>query len=373
MAKQKQKQTQIVNINLGTKARKKKGKGKSKPKKSDRESKTQIIPAFNPPPIINYPPMFVAPNQPNWFRPPPVSQTNKEYAVFPEAETAGAVGLNPTVPVPLRIQRGEERVNLPLPEPNLVDLAKPIGEEEQVEAPEDDISVITEAPEFQNLPVESEGQVLDLPPAETSTLLERKESLFDPFNLPLPSRSGRSLAESIAEPPTLSSFSYPYSESGLLLPEGRFLGPLPPIKAEKSEVPFLPLPSSGLTLAPPLKVKPFLGEEPPPPVEEKKKVRQKKEKKKPPVEVQQNLLSIFPIQANVNPLGIPIQTAQKEEDIYQFSPPLSELQGQYEFIGQPKEPPKKEVGGLERRRGGGVLTGAEEALIGPTPLFLTGR
>ena len=153
VVKQKQKQTQIVNINLGTKA-KKKGKRKVSRAGAKPRKETQIIPAFNPPSIINYPPQFVAPNNPNWFKPPSVSQSNKEYAVLPEGETAGLLNLNPANSIPLKIGRGEERVNLPIREPNLVDLAKPVGEGSIAPSfEEDDISVLTEAPEFQNLQV----------------------------------------------------------------------------------------------------------------------------------------------------------------------------------------------------------------------------
>jgi hypothetical protein len=374
---QKQKQTQIVNINLGTKAKK---KGKSKPRKKEDVMKQQNV-SILPAPIINYPPQFVAPNNPNWFTPPPVSQSIKQYAVLPEGETAGALNLNPVVPVPLKIERAEERLNAPIPEPRLEQLVEPpvVNEEPFIE---DDISVLSEAPQFLNLPEETAGQVLDLPPAEITSLIDNKEPLFDPFRVDLPTSSGRSLAESIAEPPSEEGFSYQFSvgEEGYeeRLPQTRFLGTLPPIKtAEKSELPFSPLPSSGLTLPPPLlkKPKPFLGETPPPVVEAPKKGRPTGAKNKPKKEEEpkSNLFSVFPTQANVEPLSIPIQIGQREEDPFKFSPPLSQLEGQYEFIGQPKQPTEKETNPLERRRGGGVLTGAEEAVIGGTPAFLTGR
>ena len=154
MSKQKQKQTQIVNINLGSK-QKKKAKGKGKAKKSKRESKT--TPAFIPPSIINYPPMFVAPNQPNWFTPPPVSQSNKQYAVFPEGETAEAVGLSPSVPVPLRVETATSVLKPVEKEPNLAEIAgqQPalLPEEEKapeevilpVQPPEEDVSFLGES------------------------------------------------------------------------------------------------------------------------------------------------------------------------------------------------------------------------------------
>lgn len=377
---QKQKQTQIVNINLATKA-------KRKPRKRQPRKEVQRrIPAFNPPPIINFPPQY------------------KPYSVYPEGETAKIFNLNSAVPVPLKIET--ELLNAPIPAPNLAkSVAEPIREEPFVE---DDISVLTEAPEFVDLPEEARSQVLDLPPAEASALVENKEPIFDPF-LPVPasaqsSASAQSLAESIAEPPTEAGFSYPYSESGLSLPQSQFLGGpnilfLPPIKAEKSEVPFSPLPSSGLTLAPvekstklegftgPLVVKteeeqrtakgrkqrgPNLS----PALRELKKIEEAERKKaerkeKKDREKGASLFEFLPTTANVEPLGIPIQIGLKGADEgFKYSAPLSQLEGQYQFIGQPKPPTEKEQGGLERRRGGGVLSAAEEAIIGGTPAFL---
>lgn len=351
VVKQKQKQTQIVNINLGTKA-KKKVKRKRQPKKE--VIKTQNIPAFNPPPIINFPPQY------------------KPYAVFPEGETAKISNLNSAVPVPLKIETEAPLLNAPIPAPNLAQLVAPPPSKEELFA-EDDVSVLTEAPEFIDLPEEAKAQVLDLPPAEIASLTERNEPLFDPFKANVPVTSGRSLAESVAEPLSLSGFSYPFSvgETGFAeyVPQSRFLGTLPPIKtAEKSELPFSPLASSGLTVPVKEKAKPYFGEEPPPAVEKKKK--QKKVKKPKEEEPTQTLLSVFPITANVEPLGVPIQIGQREEETFKYSPPLGQLEGQYQFLGQPPPPTEKETNPLERRRGGGVLSAAEEAIIGGTPTFI---
>lgn len=367
-----QTQTQNVNVYYDSRAGAKRKPRKRQPKKVNGESKTQILPA----PIINYPPQFMQSINPNWFTPPPIPQSIKQYAVLPEGETAALVNLNPAVPVPLRIETNTPLLNAPIAEPNLTQLVAPPPPEE--EFAEDDVSVLTEAPEFAELPEEAEGQVLDLPPAETSALIENKEPLFDPFNLPVPATSGRSLAESIAEPPTEAGFSYPFSvgETGYveLLPQSRFLGTLPPIKtAEKIELPFTPLPPSGLTVPKKEKPTPYLGKEPPPVIEAPKKGRPKGAKSKPKEEPTQTLFSVFPTTANVEPLGIPIQIGQREEETFKYSPPLSQLEGQYQFLGQPPPPTEKETNPLERRRGGGVLSAAEEAIIGGIPTFITGR
>jgi hypothetical protein len=403
-----QTQTQNVNVYYGTKP-----KGKGKPKRSRagakprKESKT--ISAFNPPPIINFPPQY------------------KPYAVYPEGETAKIFNLNPAVPVPLKIETEAPLLNAPIPEPNLTQLVAPPPAIEQpfvASAPsfEDDISVLSEAPQFLDLPEETAGQVLDLPPAEASALIENKEPLFDPFKVDVPTSSGRSLAESIAEPPSEEGFSYQFSvgEEGYeeRLPQSRYLGTLPPIKtAEKSEVSFTPLPSSGLTLPPPLPAIPF-DQLPIAKAEKSKKVegftgelvvvqpeeeqltasgrkvrgpnlteaqrelkkREASEKRKAETKAKKDrtkgasLYQFLPTKENEEAVGIPLQIGFKGVDEgFKYSAPLSQSEGQYEFIGQPKQPTEKETNPLERRRGGGVLTGAEEAVIGGTPAFLTGR
>jgi hypothetical protein len=349
-----QTQTQNVNVYYGTKP-----KGKSKPKKRQPKKVKRDNQIFNQPPIINFPPQY------------------KPYAVYPEGETAKIFNLNSAVPVPLKIETETQLLNAPITAPNLAKLVdEPVREEPFVE---DDVSVLTEAPEFADLPEEARSQVLDLPPAEAAALIENKESLFDPFNLPVPA-SGRSLAESvasaqsIAEPPSIAPSSVltpQFSDVGITFTKRR-TEPLPPIKAEKSELPFSPLASSGLTLPPPIpaaKPKPYFGEEPPP-AEEKRKGRPKGAKNKPKEEPTQTLFSVFPITANVEPLRVPIQIGQREEEGFKFSPPLSQLGGQYEFIGQPKQPTEKETNPLERRRTGGVLSAAEEAIIGGIPTFI---
>jgi hypothetical protein len=120
MVKQRQSQKQNVNVvvNLGEKKRKGKPKKRKTGKKSMRKE-TQIIPAFNPPSIINYPPMFN--QQPNVYLNPPPPIPQKQYAVLPEGETAPVLNILPTVPVPLRLQTTE-------PEPNLAKAVKKTAE-----------------------------------------------------------------------------------------------------------------------------------------------------------------------------------------------------------------------------------------------------
>jgi hypothetical protein len=184
MPKQKQKQTQIVNIHLGTKAKKskQKGKGKSRPKKSKGESKTQIITSFNPPPIINYPPQFVAPNQPNWYQQPPSQISQKQYSALPEGETSSALNLNPSTPVRFSFVGAEERLKAPLKEPKLESLVGPPetkAEEEVIlptepieeEASAEEGSISSSAPSVlaQNLEANTAGLGLN-PPFVASSL-----------------------------------------------------------------------------------------------------------------------------------------------------------------------------------------------------------
>jgi hypothetical protein len=262
---------------------------------------------------------------------------------------------------------------------------------------------LTAEPEFVELPEEA---VIDLPPAEVAALVENKEPLFDPFNLPV-SASARSLAESIAEPPSIAptfgsdlSFTPQFSEVGVTFGRRR-AEPLPPIGREPV---FLQLPSSsGLTLPePPLaaaektqKIEgftaPLLKKEEDEqrtasgkkirgpnltPAQRELKRREEAERKKAERkekrdrEKGESLFASFPTTANVEPLGIPLQIGQKEAEGFKYSAPLSQLEGQYQFIGQPKPPTEKETNPLERRRTGGVLSAAEEAIIGGIPAFI---
>jgi hypothetical protein len=146
--KQRQSQKQNVNVTVNLGEKKKKGKPKKrKTGKKGMKRQTQIIPAFNPPPIINYPPMF---NQkPNTFLNPPPPIPQKEYSVFPEAETAPLTNILSTVPTILKLQTTE-------PEPNLAK-ARAKAPDLPTSAPEADTSpfvTTTEEPEptFYNAP-----------------------------------------------------------------------------------------------------------------------------------------------------------------------------------------------------------------------------
>ena len=124
-------QTQIVNVNIGSKRpRKRAKKGAAKEAKKGRpevfgtSSRVQIIPAFNPPPIINYPPGFGS-QQPNAWATPPPPTPQRQYAAFAEGETAGPLGVDQTVPVPFTFV-GAERVLKPAPKtPALTSLVGP--------------------------------------------------------------------------------------------------------------------------------------------------------------------------------------------------------------------------------------------------------
>lgn len=382
---QKQKQTQIVNINLGRIGGKKR---KSKPKKKGKEEiKQSIIPAFNPPPIINFPPGFMPKsmadaNQPNYFNRPPPPPPLKETAAFVEGETAGVLNLNPTIPVPFSFIGAEERLKAPAKEERLSEVILPAEPPE-----EDDISTLTEAPEFVNLPEESAGQILDLPPVEASVLLENKEPLFDPFNLEVPATSGRSLAPESLVPESLASEEAPstiytpvFSEVGTTFAKRR--PPLlPPVKLEPENIGLSlpPIFSSGLSVVPPIApTKVSFGTEPA--AEAPKKGRPKGKKNRPKEVIEEERLQR---EENLTSKTKSAEEkafikAQKEREAGQQFLGFETTKGSFPYLQLEaglgpevlKSRPIKEVGGLERRRGGGVLTAAEEAIIGGTPAFL---
>lgn len=98
--RQSQKQNVNVNINLGEKKKKRKPR-KRKTGKKEVKRQTQPLYAFNPPPIINFPPAFNQQPAVN-LPPPPIPQ--KQYSVFPEGETATTLNLLSNVPVPLQVE-----------------------------------------------------------------------------------------------------------------------------------------------------------------------------------------------------------------------------------------------------------------------------
>ena len=97
---QKQKQSQIVNVHIGSK--RPSGARKKRAKKGAAKREIQSIHAFNPPPIINFPPGFGLNQQSNAWTTPPAM-----YSVYPEGETAAALGLRNTELVRLMLQSSE--------------------------------------------------------------------------------------------------------------------------------------------------------------------------------------------------------------------------------------------------------------------------
>ena len=108
--KQKQKQTQIVNVHVGGIKRARRP-AKRQPKKdardkvaSDSTRGTAPIYAFNPPPIINFPPSFVQQNQPNAWATPPPPIPQRQRAAFVEGEVAELLNQSKTEPVRLTFE-----------------------------------------------------------------------------------------------------------------------------------------------------------------------------------------------------------------------------------------------------------------------------
>ena len=98
--KQKQRQTQIVNVHIGDTKRPRRP-AKRQPKKKDARAP---IYAFNPPPIIHYPPSFVQHNQPNAWATPPPPIPQRQRAAFVEGEVAELLNQSKTEPVRLTFE-----------------------------------------------------------------------------------------------------------------------------------------------------------------------------------------------------------------------------------------------------------------------------
>jgi hypothetical protein len=208
--KQSQKQNVNVTVNLGEK--KKKGKPKKrKTGKKGMKRETQIIPAFNPPSIINYPPMFNQYNQkPNTFLNPPPPIPQKEYSVFPESETAPLTNILSTVPTILKLQTTE-------PEPNLAKAT--------AKAPD----LPTSAPEVETSPFTTEAEepaptFFNEPPVTTNIGAEA-EANIQPVLSPTDEISTQNaLQYRAAELPVQQTFNIPslkkLAEKKVLLPAG---------------------------------------------------------------------------------------------------------------------------------------------------------
>jgi hypothetical protein len=388
---QRQSQKQNVNVTVNLAEKKKKGKPKKRKTGKKRREGAQplIIPAFNPPSIINYPPFFNQYNQkPNTFLNPPPPIPQKEYSVFPEGETAATTGILPTVPVPLKFQTSE-------PEPNLV---KKTLEEVQPFVPEVETSPFTSGgeepvPDFYNAPetttpIGGEAEALLSPAEDISTQNALQYILNLPEEPPSPSGSSISGISYVSEEPPLT---------GILSPT--FKDVLPPLKlsprqqiigAEEILNPsslLVPAPefvfSEGLTgrsgttqysepltkrrtgtladfgmgIAPPVAE---AKEEAPSELEAKKKGGRPKGSTNKPK-----------ISAGQTQFALPAKGAVIAENIptYELGLPIAE-QPNIQFLGGTQktflaEPPPLPAisGGIERKRGGAAIPAAEEDIL----------
>lgn len=114
-AAQKQKQTQIVNVHVGS-AKRARGRSplgpregprrpaKRQPKKDVGKAQSAPLYAFNPPPIINFPPGFAPQNQPNAWATPPPPIPQRQRAAFVEGEVAELLNQPKTEPVRLTFE-----------------------------------------------------------------------------------------------------------------------------------------------------------------------------------------------------------------------------------------------------------------------------
>jgi len=214
--KQKQSQKQNVNVNINLGEKKKKGKPKRR-KTGKKAVKRQTQTIINPPSIINYPPFFNQ-NQPNnWFNPPPPIP-QKQFAVFPEGETASQLGLLSNVPVPLRVEgnplKEKEKEPILQPAPINEPFTAPVEENPFIAPAEEPIKFTAEEPLYIEPPIE--------PPSPTASTISGLSE--EPYGTIAPSF---------------------YNVEGLGLSKvSKKTGPLPPIGQSQQ-----PLPSSGLTLA----------------------------------------------------------------------------------------------------------------------------
>jgi hypothetical protein len=210
--KQSQKQNVNVTVNLGEK--KKKGKPKKrKTGKKGMKRETQIIPAFNPPSIINYPPFFNQYNQkPNTFLNPPPPIPQKEYSVFPEAETAPLTNILSTVPTILKLQTTE-------PEPNL---AKATTKEPEVQP---FALEVAEEPIFTS-GAEEPAPTFFNEPETTTPIGAETEANIEPLLTPAEEESYKQLTSQYraAELPVQQTFNIPslkeLAEKKVILPAG---------------------------------------------------------------------------------------------------------------------------------------------------------
>ena len=347
-------------------------------------------PLFNPPPIINFPPAF---NQPPVINLPPPPIPQKQYSVFPEAETSTQLGLLPNVPVPLRVEgsplKEKEKERKLVPETYTV-INEPfkaasfsVAEGGGTPSPEEEYQLIekpaapfvAEEPLF--LPVEGE----QFKPPEGALLTEPFKPAQFPIEPPSPTASTiSSLSEPVLGGELNPSF---YNVAGLGLSKVSQSLPLPPIGLSTQ-----PLTSSGLTTySPPTNFPPeylfeegaaekpkkkkglasiVVGELPPPAPAKKKAGRPKGASNKPKYETT--------VPEGQTQFAVPVKETLAFPAESFYSAPLAE-QPLAQFLGTEKTfstEPEKISGGLERRRRETALTPAEQTLLSNplgNPLF----
>ena len=380
--RQSQKQNVNVNINLGEKKKKRKPRKRKTGKKDIKRNETRIIPAYNPPSIINFPPAF---NQPPVINLPPPPIPQKQYSVFPEAETSTQLGLLSNVPVPLKVEGSPLKAKAKEPK-----LEEYTVINEPFKAPEEEYQLITAPPFVAEEPLflSVEGEQFKTAPFSVAEGGSPEGALLtDPFKP----------AEFPAEPPsptasTISSLSEPvlggelnpsfYNVAGLGLSKISQSLPLPSIGLSSQ-----PLTSSGLTTySQPTNFPPeYLFEEGaaekpkkkkglasvvvgdlPPAEPAKKRAGAPRGPRKPKYETT--------VPEGQTQFAVPVKETLAFPAESFYSAPLIE-QPLAQFLGSEKTfstEPEKVSGGLERRRRETALTPAEQTLLSNplgNPLF----
>ena len=354
--RQSQKQNVNVNINLGEKKKKR----KPRKRKTVMKRREGPQPLFNPPPIINFPPGF---NQPNNFLIPPQPIQQKQYSVFPEAETALNLGLLPNVSVPLSVEgsplKEKEKERKLVSETYTVinePFKAPEEEYQLIERPEiaPAAPFVAEEPLF--LPVGGE-QINPAPFSEEGGTPSSAGAITDPFkpaqfpsaNFPIEPYSPSTLSSSDAGGRQIEEFVQKYSLPSPVLSTISQSLPLPeiPKRTQKGLSAFFPI---------------LEGTAPPPAEPAKKKAgRPKGSVNKPKYEA---LVPEGQVQFAV-PVKETFATSIPTEGTFSLSAPLAE-QPLAQFLGTEKTfstEPEKISGGLERRRRETALTPAEQTLL----------
>ena len=411
MVKQRQSQKQNVKVIVNLGEKKKKGKPKKRQTgKKVMKRETQIIPAFNPPPIINYPPMFQQYNQqPNKFLNPSPPIPQKQYSVFPEGETAPLSNILSTVPVELKLQTREPEPNLAKATTKAPDLPTSAPEVETspfvTETEEPALEFFNEPSVTTNIGGEVEANIEPLlSPAEEESY-KQLTSQYRAAELPvglsvaglsvtgLPeeplSPSGSSISN-ITEEPIFTGTPSPsfFNVAGLSLPPLKLPARQPLIGAEEILNPPSLLPpapefvfaegQTGRTgiseYSEPLTAKRRTGTladyglaKPPKVAETKEEASSELEAK--PKKGGRPKGSTNKPKKGTAALSFPAAVAEAELiPTYELGVPIAE-QPNIEFLGGSQktflaeQPPEKISNPLERRRGGAAVTPAEESLL----------